>query len=168
MSVDLDRLKNQLLTSGIQSKNAALYQVINHLIDSVKQLQATVNTAVATINQTINNVVNNIEGSGNTSNPIGLALESLGGSGDGGDGLIIPGSTGPPGPTGPTGPAGSSISGSSMIPDDSGGGDETIMIIQQTSGGSSEFVEWSVLTNGDPVSPELIFAGGDVIMTHTP
>lgn len=28
--------------------------------------------------------------------------------------------------------------------------------------------EWSVLTNGDPVNPELIFAGGDVIMTHTP
>lgn len=34
--------------------------------------------------------------------------------------------------------------------------------------GSSEFVEWSVLTNGDPVSPELIFAGGDVIMVHVP
>lgn len=28
--------------------------------------------------------------------------------------------------------------------------------------------EWSVLTNGDPVTPELIFAGGDVIMVHTP
>lgn len=27
--------------------------------------------------------------------------------------------------------------------------------------------EWSVLTNGDLVTPELIFAGGDVIMTHT-
>jgi hypothetical protein len=28
--------------------------------------------------------------------------------------------------------------------------------------------QWSVLTNGDPVSPELIFAGGDVIMLETP
>lgn len=28
--------------------------------------------------------------------------------------------------------------------------------------------EWSVLTNGNVASPELIFAGGDVIMTHTP
>lgn len=27
---------------------------------------------------------------------------------------------------------------------------------------------WSVLTNGDPVTPELIFAGGDVIMIYTP
>lgn len=32
----------------------------------------------------------------------------------------------------------------------------------------SPFVEWSVLTNGDLVAPELIFAGGDVIMTHIP
>lgn len=28
--------------------------------------------------------------------------------------------------------------------------------------------EWSVLTNGHLVYPEVIFAGGDVIMTHTP
>lgn len=28
--------------------------------------------------------------------------------------------------------------------------------------------EWSVLTDGDPVNPEIIFAGGDVVMTHTP
>lgn len=27
---------------------------------------------------------------------------------------------------------------------------------------------WSVLTNGDVDNPELIFAGGDVIMTHVP
>lgn len=27
---------------------------------------------------------------------------------------------------------------------------------------------WSVLTNGDPVTPELIFAGGDVVMVYTP
>lgn len=27
--------------------------------------------------------------------------------------------------------------------------------------------QWSVLTNGDPVTPELIFAGGDVIMLET-
>lgn len=28
--------------------------------------------------------------------------------------------------------------------------------------------EWSVLTNGDVASPELIYAGGDVIMLETP
>lgn len=32
----------------------------------------------------------------------------------------------------------------------------------------SDHPEWSVLTNGDPVSPELIFAGGDVIMLEIP
>lgn len=36
--------------------------------------------------------------------------------------------------------------------------------VEDMSGGS----QWSVLTNGDPVSPELIFAGGDVIMLETP
>ena len=34
------------------------------------------------------------------------------------------------------------------------------------SGGTGP--EWSVLTNGDAINPELIFAGGDVIMTHVP
>lgn len=36
------------------------------------------------------------------------------------------------------------------------------------SGGGGSGSEWSVLTNGDPVNPELIFADGDVIMTHIP
>lgn len=35
-------------------------------------------------------------------------------------------------------------------------------------GASSGGSEWSVLTNGDSINPELIFAGGDVIMLHTP
>lgn len=30
------------------------------------------------------------------------------------------------------------------------------------------FIEWSVLTDGNVASPQLIFAGGDVIMTHFP
>lgn len=33
----LDRLKSQLLTSGIQEKNQALYQIINQLIDFLRQ-----------------------------------------------------------------------------------------------------------------------------------
>lgn len=45
--------------------------------------------------------------------------------------------------------------------------------ISITDGGAGSTVtlattdEWSVLTNGDPVSPELIFASGDVVMIHT-
>jgi len=38
----------------------------------------------------------------------------------------------------------------------------------QSYSGAGITVLWSVLTNGDPTSPELIFAGGDVIMVHTP
>jgi hypothetical protein len=38
------------------------------------------------------------------------------------------------------------------------------LVINSTGGGA----EWSVLTNGDIDYPELIFAGGDVIMTHIP
>lgn len=53
------------------------------------------------------------------------------------------GAAGPIGPTGPMGPAGPPGSG----------------------GGSGVAGEWSVLTNGDVAFPELIFAGGDVIMT---
>lgn len=40
--------------------------------------------------------------------------------------------------------------------------------IDVAGGGSGVHPEWSVLTNSDPVNPELIFAGGDVIMVHTP
>jgi hypothetical protein len=44
----LDRLKAQLLTSGIQEKNQALYQVINLLIDTVRQGFSETNAAVFT------------------------------------------------------------------------------------------------------------------------
>jgi hypothetical protein len=37
-----------------------------------------------------------------------------------------------------------------------------------TPAGGGGGSQWSVLTNGDPVAPELIFAGGDVVMLETP
>lgn len=43
-----------------------------------------------------------------------------------------------------------------------------IMSVPAGAAGSDTDREWSVLTNGDATNPELIFAGGDVIMTHTP
>lgn len=54
------------------------------------------------------------------------------------------------------------LAGSGISFDDSVANERTISV----SGG--DHPEWSVLTNGDPVNPELIFAGGDVIMTHMP
>lgn len=41
--------------------------------------------------------------------------------------------------------------------------DDTVAFERTVSGS-----EWSVLTNGDVTNPELIFADGDVIMTHVP
>jgi hypothetical protein len=55
------------------------------------------------------------------------------------------------------------LAGTNITFDDTVPNERTI----NASGGGT-FVEWSVLTNGDAASPELIFAGGDVIMTHIP
>jgi hypothetical protein len=43
-------------------------------------------------------------------------------------------------------------------------GSNELEVIGGGGGGS----QWSVLTNGDVVNPELIFAGGDVVMLETP
>ena len=53
------------------------------------------------------------------------------------------------------------LAGTGITFDDSIPNERTI----SSSGGGSE---WSVLTNGDVTNPELIFAGGDVIMIHIP
>jgi len=42
--------------------------------------------------------------------------------------------------------------------------DQTLTRISSTT--SVGVGEWSVLTDGDPTAPVLIFADGDVIMTH--
>lgn len=59
-SISLDRLKNQLLTSGLQQRDPPLYQVVNQLIDVTKKLQSEITNNIATINNTINNITNNI------------------------------------------------------------------------------------------------------------
>lgn len=46
---EIDRLQNQLLSSGIQQSNPALYQVINQLIKAILQFQKLTNTSITTI-----------------------------------------------------------------------------------------------------------------------
>lgn len=46
--------------------------------------------------------------------------------------------------------------------------DDTVANARTINATAPGFVEWSVLTNGNVINPELIFAGGDVVMTHTP
>lgn len=54
------------------------------------------------------------------------------------------------------------LAGTNITFDDSVANQRTIAAI------GGDHPEWSVLTNGDVTNPELIFAGGDVIMTHIP
>lgn len=53
--IDLDRLKSQLLTSGLSQKDQPLYQVINQLIDAVRQSIKTTDSAFNALNQVISN-----------------------------------------------------------------------------------------------------------------
>lgn len=46
--------------------------------------------------------------------------------------------------------------------------DALIASLSTSGGGIASVGEWSVLTNGDATTPELIFADGDVIMTFVP
>lgn len=127
MAITVDslvRLKSQLLTSGLQDKNQALFQVINSLIDGVIQGFGQVNTQVVPApgptgiaNQTfitagidtatLPNSRQLVAGEGIQLNPApngrllisaAIPLGGDGGEGDGGDG--------PPGPQGPAGVAG--------------------------------------------------------------
>lgn len=90
----LDRLKSQLLTSGIQQQNQALFQVINQLIDYLRSTIDLAATAAA----------NSSGGGGQAATVIIQQLLDLGDSGGGGDDAIpIPGAVGPTGPAGAQG-----------------------------------------------------------------
>lgn len=56
MSVDLDRLQAALLQSGIRFKDQPLYQVINQLIQSEKDLRTQINNSISSITNIINNL----------------------------------------------------------------------------------------------------------------
>jgi hypothetical protein len=85
----IDRLKSQLLTSGLSQKDSPLYQVINQLIDATKELIDEFNNIDNSSN------VTNISGSSSVSGPPGMmGLPGMAGS------------IGPPGASGDTGPQG--------------------------------------------------------------
>lgn len=84
---DLDRLKSQLLVSGLQRTNNSLYQVINQLIDAFRSHLASVETSITATEESVVDLID---------------------------------------------------------------------------------YEWSVLTDGDLIEPEPIYADGEVIMTYRP
>jgi len=96
----INRLKSQLLTSGIQQQNAALFQVLNTLIDANSQSLSS-----------IQSIINNGGGSGSSIINIinNQGIPGLDGN-DGQDGENgLPGIQGPQGIAGPMGPSGLAI-----------------------------------------------------------
>jgi hypothetical protein len=97
----LDRLKSQLLTSGLQEKNQALFQVINQLIDTMRQGMNTLNSSISAVS-----AASGGSSSGSTTIITSGAIMPRDGE-DGSDGLQgIPGPQGLRGPIGPVGPPG--------------------------------------------------------------
>lgn len=92
----LDRLKSQLLTSGLQQKNQPLYQVINQLIDSLRQAIDFTASEIANLASSIEDSIPVIPP---TTTILGSYVALDGEIGE--DGL--PGLPGPPGPQGPAG-----------------------------------------------------------------
>lgn len=104
-------------------------------------------------------------GGGGSTSSIGVGAFNLLTTSDLGGGT---GDPGPPGLTGATGSAG--IVGIPGIPGRDGEDGDSIWPFGPfgaVGSGSTSDPQWSVLTNGDPVTPELIFAGGDVVMLET-
>lgn len=136
--MDLNRLRAQLNISGVKDRDPALYQVIDQLIKFAKELEASILANLA-----------NVSSSG----------------GGGGLGYITGKYLTHDNET-PTLPNSKQfLAGANIAFDDSVAGIRTISAVG--AGGGTLGGEWSVLTDGDEIEPELIFADGDVIMTHT-
>lgn len=125
---DLDRLQTTLLKSGLQQKDQPLYQVINQLLQAVREFQDLI---LAQADESTNIL------------STGLFLTHAP------DLAALPASR-------------VLLAGTDVSFDDSVFGERTVNV---TGSGSSA---WSVLTDGDLIEPELIFAGGDVIMLEFP
>ena len=127
---DIDKLRSQLLASGTQQSNNALFQVIDQLI---KLLKGTDTTAI---------------NAGSTAGGIGALIAGLDVLTHSDESVSLPDSR-------------RLLAGTNVTFDDAVANQRTVnvSVFDRT---------WSVLTDGDLIEPELIYASGDVIMTHTP
>lgn len=166
----ISRLRTQLVTSGLQKRDNPLFQVINQLIGL---LQDVGNKAETDLNNVTTTLVDadyitwtdesvllpnsrellpgdNIAFDDSVANErtVDVALDQVFLTGDD-ESATLPNSR-------------ELLAGTGITFDDSIANQRTIDATA-TSG-----AEWSVLTNGDAINPELVFAGGDVIMLHTP
>lgn len=176
----LDKLKSILLKSSIQQENAALYQVIVSLIDYLKQSNTTLTTAISggggggsgsgLANQpylTHSSAIGNLPQSRQLLPGTSVTFDDSV-AGERTVDVIAPDLSAITDATFITAEiealfpnSKKLLAGAYITFDDSVPGLRTInMTLVQR--------EWSVLTNGNVINPELIFAGGDVIMTHIP
>lgn len=171
----LDRLQSILLTSGLQQKDQPLYQVISQLIGAVRDSNKAVVAAVGPpgggpiSDKTYVTTTNELASLPSSSQIIAGDHVSFDTSIFGQlridilldfiiDAAILTASDESANfPNSRQLLAGSGISFDDSVPNE--------RTVNATGSGGSE---WSVLTNGDATNPELIFAGGDVIMTHIP
>jgi hypothetical protein len=118
----LDRLKSQLMNTGLQKKDNPLFQVISQLISYLRQSQIATTESIA---------------SGGAAASGDLLTHSN-------ESATLPNSR-------------QLLAGTNVFFDDSVANERTI-----------NNPEWDVLTDGDLTQPELIFAGGEVIMLRIP
>lgn len=126
----IQRLKAQLLTSGLSQKDQTLFQIINQLIDSLGATATEVNVTAGSITPS---------GAPKTATFLTSGVEA---------------------PTLPN--SRQLLAGTNVSFDDTVANERTINVPTPT------YYDWDVLSNGDPVTPELIFAGGEVIMIRIP
>lgn len=155
MAIDAARLQTILLTSGLQQQNPPLYQVINSLIKGLASISGGSSSGGSVI-------INNNTIAGNSMIP--------GMSGNDGD----DGQMGPPGVAGRNGTDADASATLLTVDDETASYPNSI---QELAGLYITFddsvpnertvssPEWSVLTDG---AGNIIYAAGDVVMTHTP
>lgn len=129
----IQRLKAQLLTSGLSQKDQTLFQIINQLIDSLGATATEVNVTAGSITPA---------GAPKAATYLTSGVEVA----------SLPNSR-------------QLLAGTNVTFDDTVANERTINVATPPP---ATYYDWSVLTNGDPVTPELIFAGGDVIMIRIP
>jgi hypothetical protein len=129
--INLDRLKTALNITGLSRTNHALFQIIGQIIDSIRELRASLTSSI-----------NEVSSSGGTA-VSGLVNATYLTEDD--ETSILSNSR-------------RLLAGTNITFDDSVIGERTI------SSAATER-EWSVLTDG---AGSIIFADGDVVMTHVP
>lgn len=167
----LDKLKSTLLISGLQQRDPVLYQIINTIIGSLSSLLLEANNGTlsgggsssdevyltgANASADLPNSRELLEGDGIEFNDsvanertVNNLLQPLTIITEDDESVQLPNSR-------------------MLVAGDGISFDVSMANEIEINSDNPVSVQWSVLTNGDVTNPELIFAGGDVIMGHIP